>query len=129
MRQEIMNWWLQAQRDVLTAGHSLQSKDYYACVFWCQQALEKGLKAMIMHTKRVSIRELSVHSLATLGVYAKVPQKFRLFLRNVSSEYYLSRYPDASEAVPYTLYNDADAREILHQAQEVMQWLATHLDK
>jgi HEPN domain-containing protein len=48
MRKEIENWWKQAKRDLITAEHCKDSGDYYACAFFCQQSIEKGLKALFL---------------------------------------------------------------------------------
>ena len=45
MRKEITVWWRQAAADIRTAEVNLKGKRYYACVFFCQQAVEKALKA------------------------------------------------------------------------------------
>ncbi|NMG83285.1 MAG: HEPN domain-containing protein [Methanosarcinales archaeon] len=54
MRKEVKEWWKQAKRDLITAENCKNSKDYYACAFFCQQSVEKGLKAMYIAKKRMS---------------------------------------------------------------------------
>lgn len=120
MREEIRNWWEQSKRDMITAENSFKSKDYYASVFWCQQALEKGLKAYIMLSNKLSTKELTFHSLIKLARMIKAPNKFYLFLRSISPEYYISRYPDASEETPYKLYTEEDTKSILENSKDVM---------
>jgi HEPN domain-containing protein len=127
MRENIQHWWDQAQRDLVSAANSLRSGDYYVCVFLCQQAVEKGLKAYIMHTQRISPGQ--VHSLARLGDTARVPDSYRPFLRQLTTEYFLSRYPDAADDAPYRLYKQEDAESLLADSQEVLQWLATQMNK
>ncbi|MBI5290442.1 MAG: HEPN domain-containing protein [Chloroflexi bacterium] len=41
-------WFDSAERDRLAAKHLLDSGDYEACAFHCQQAVEKLLKAIII---------------------------------------------------------------------------------
>lgn len=129
MREEIKNWWEQAERDIKTAENSYKSEDYYASVFWCQQALEKGLKAYIMFHKRLSSGKLNFYSLIKLARTANVPSKFHLFLRSISPEYYISRYPDASEETPYKLYTKEDTKTILEKTNEIFKWLKIQMKK
>ncbi len=35
MRKEVEEWWKQAKRDLITAENCKNSKDYYACAFFC----------------------------------------------------------------------------------------------
>jgi len=123
MREEISNWWEQAERDLKTSENSYSANDFYASVFWCQQALEKGIKSIIMKDKKVDMKGLSIHSLIKLAKIAKLPSEFNFFLRSISPEYYISRYPDASEEIPYKLYSKEDTEEILNKTKEVMKWL------
>ena len=48
MKEETKKWILRAERDLKTAKHDIESKDYYAASFWCQQSAEKALKAVIL---------------------------------------------------------------------------------
>lgn len=127
MREEIKNWWRQAQRDLKTSENSFKSKDYYASAFWCQQSLEKGIKAYIMFSKRVN--NLNFHSLIKLARIAKLPSEFHSFLRTMSPEYYISRYPDASEEIPFELYTKEDIKDMLKKSKDVMKWLKMKIEK
>ena len=51
MRKEVKEWWKQAKRDLITAENCKNSKDYYACAFFCQQSVEKSLKALYIAKK------------------------------------------------------------------------------
>lgn len=128
MREEIKNWWKQAKRDLKTSENSYNSGDYYASVFWCQQSLEKGLKSFIMSSKRFRSSELAFHSLIRLSRVAKMPKKFNNFLRSLSPEYYISRYPDASEEVPYEIYTKEDAKDILEKSKKIIKWLREKIE-
>ncbi|MGK0232621.1 MAG: HEPN domain-containing protein [Patescibacteria group bacterium] len=124
MREEVTHWWEQSVEDFDSAEKNLKIKKYYLVAFLSQQALEKGMKA-VMLKNRMPVQ--TMHSLPKLAEKIKVPQKFRLFLRGVSSEYYMSRYPDASEDTPFKQYTKVDAQEILGQTKEVMKWLTTQM--
>jgi HEPN domain-containing protein len=125
MREEIRNWWEQAKRDLISAGNSLNSGDYYVCAFLCQQSIEKALKAYILLKKRESPGP--VHSLLKLSRIAGLPNRFYEFLKQLSPEYYISRYPDAVDDVPYKLYKENEVRGILKKSKEVLKWLNTQM--
>ena len=101
MRNEIKNWVDQSFDDLDTAKANLKIKKYYASVFFCQQAVEKALKALIIYnTKSASDAKVFSHSLIFLGKGSRVPAKFHTFLRELTPHYALTRYPDASEVRP-----------------------------
>lgn len=47
MNEEAMRWLSQADEDLRTAEILFSSQRYDPCAFFCQQAAEKGLKAML----------------------------------------------------------------------------------
>mgnify|MGYP001576392056 CR=1 FL=1 len=124
MREEIRNNWEQSKADLRTAENSLKSGDYYASVFWCQQSIEKALKAYILLYKKESI---FIHSLIKLGRIAEIPKKFYGILKNISPEYYITRYADASGDIPYKLYNKEESMEILNDTKEIIKWINTQI--
>jgi len=72
---------------------------WFAAAFWSQQAAEKMLKALYLSEKKTSPGP--THSLTMLGRELHIPNDYYGLLRELTKEYYLSRYPDASEDVPY----------------------------
>ncbi len=124
MRQEIKNWWEQAKNDFQKAKVLYQSGNYDGVAFYCQQAAEKALKAVIiLKTKE----KTEGHSLIYLGKVAKIPPEFASSLRRLSPQYFLSRYPDASEDIPFTLYDQKSADEFIDTAQKVLKWTEKQL--
>ena len=124
MREEISNWLKQANKDLEVAEKTFKIKEYYSVVFWCQQSVEKGLKALILEKTR---EKVIGHSLVQLGKEAKVPENFISKLKKLSPQYFLARYPDASEDVPYELYDENITREFLDIAKEVLEWINSQL--
>ena len=127
MRTEIKNWWEQGKRDLVSAENSLKSKDYYLCAFMCQQAVEKGLKALLMLKTRE--RTFLTHSLIELGKRAKIPNNLLDHLRRLAPEYTISRYPDVTETLPYENYNLEIAQDRLKRAKEAFKWLDIQMKK
>lgn len=125
MRKEIGNWWKQAENDLVKANVLFRSKNFDGCAFYCQQAVEKSLKALIlMKTKQKSVEG---HSLIYLGRLANLPSPFFSDLKRLSPQYYLSRYPDITEEVPYELYDENLAKEFLNISDKVLKWIKKHL--
>ena len=123
MREEVLNWLKQAEADLRTAENSFKSKDFYACVFWCQQAAEKAIKSFILLKNKENIMG---HSLIYLGKEARLPNEFFSGLRRLSPQYIISRYPDASEGIPSELYDVDISKEFLGIAKKVLEWIRNH---
>src|SRR3989344_6784748 len=125
MREEIKNLWEQAKVDLKTAKNSFKSGDYYASVFWCQQSLEKAIKSNIILCKKES--HPNIHSLIKLGKIAGITKEYEIILKNISPEYYITRYPDASGEIPYKLYKKEDSIEILKDTEKVLKWISIQM--
>ncbi len=126
-RRDVRLWWAQASHDLGTAEHNLVGGRYDASIFYCEQAVEKALKALTIHSKRLPPGP--THSLIALGRLCRVPKKFSPFLRTLTSEYFLSRYPNAAGEVPYTLYDGTEARQYLRTSKELLQWVVKQLPR
>ncbi len=127
MRKEIENWWTQANRDLITAQNSFESGDYYASVFWCQQSIEKALKAYFMVIKQESPGV--THSLLFLAKETKVPKEFMDFLVKLTPEFIATRYPDVADEIPAKLYTEGSAKEFLEKTGRFMTWLRGQMPK
>lgn len=127
MRQESENWLKQSLKDFEVAKKTLDINEYYLVAFLCQQAIEKGLKALyIEKNKQLAPQH---HSLIFLAESVGVPRKFYSFLKTVNKEFVVSRYPDAAYGVPYELYDKSIALEMLTKGGEVMEWIKSQISK
>ena len=127
MRDEVTRWLLQAKEELSAAELSFQGKKWFAVAFWCQQAVEKGLKALFLFKKKESVGV--THSLTFLGRELGIPSEFQQFLRELTKEYYFSRYPDASDDVPYLAYGEKDVFSYLQDTKKGLQWVEQQLKK
>jgi len=128
VRDEIRAWWEQAREDLKTAEVTLAGKRYYACVFFCQQAVEKALKAFLLKkTRNPQAPEMFSHSLICLGKTCRVPEALHSFLRDLTAEYVNTRYPSAGQEPPEELYDAAIASRTLKHAKELFGWTGKHL--
>jgi len=62
-----------------------------------------------------------------LGKVAGVPSEFVSRLKRLSPQYFLARYPDASEDVPFELYDEKITKEFLEISREVLEWINNQL--
>jgi len=44
-------------------------------------------------------------------------------LRELTVHYTVSRYPNAADALPYELYTEGKARELVERARRVVEWV------
>jgi len=65
MREEAINWWEQALKDLEIAKKNLDIESFYVSAFLSQQATEKALKALYIHRLRDTPGK--THSLLHLG--------------------------------------------------------------
>jgi HEPN domain-containing protein len=127
MRPEIERWLLQSKEELDTAQVCLNGGKYFAAAFWSQQAVEKALKAAFIHKKKQSPG--TTHSLTFLGRELSIPKEYWTPLRDLTKEYYMSRYPDASEDVPFKTYTKEDAERYVEICRRLLQWVESALKK
>ncbi|MBI2111947.1 HEPN domain-containing protein [Candidatus Woesearchaeota archaeon] len=125
MRIEIKRWLEQGLEELDTAEKTIETGKWFAVAFWCQQAVEKVLKAYYLFKKKESPG--TTHSLTFLGRELLLPKEHWNFLRDLTKEYYLSRYPDATEDVPYKLYHEKEAREYFKKSKDLILWVKSQL--
>ncbi|MBD3203283.1 HEPN domain-containing protein [Candidatus Woesearchaeota archaeon] len=125
MREEIKNWWEQAKHDLKAAKKNLEIKEYYLVAFLSQQAVEKGLKALIMLKSKERI--IPIHSLVKLGKKVNIDKKLLTDLRILSPEYIITRYPDVVESVPHENYDQSIAKDRIKRAERIFKWLNTQI--
>jgi HEPN domain-containing protein len=119
MREEIFNWFAQAKDDYEKAQILYGKSKFDGCVFFCQQAAEKALKAACM----AKVREIPKgHSIVYLASVAKAPASLMSGIRDLNPEYLITRYPDMAAGIPARLYDAEIARRHLSTAKEVLEW-------
>lgn len=125
MRPEIERWILQGKEELDTAKASMNAGKWFAAAFWSQQAAEKVLKALFIFEKKESPGP--THSLTFLGRELNVPKEYYGLLRELTKEYYMSRYPDASEDVPYKMYTGEDAKSYIENCERLIKWVESRI--
>lgn len=120
MREEVRNWFRQAEADLRSAKNSKKSQDYYMSVFASQQAAEKALKALCIF----KLKEFPKgHSIIYLAQKLKTPKEMLSGIRDLNPEYLSTRYPDMAAGVPAELYDEQIANRHLKTAERVVKWV------
>ncbi|SHK43335.1 HEPN domain-containing protein [Desulforamulus aeronauticus] len=128
LRPRTKNWLTTAEEDFEVAGQLLNSKKYLYSLFFCQQALEKILKA-IYHEK-FNTTPPRKHNLLPLAEDAKIFNELsdsvqELF--DILSEFYLeSRYSEDREALAQSC-NKAFVESKYEQTELIFKWLKNKL--
>ncbi len=125
MRNEALMWLEQARRDLEAARHLAVSRDWFASVFWCHQAAEKALKALLIASGKAvrghNLLELLRMVSVELGV--KPPRGVERCARYLNPHYVVSRYPDAANGLPYEVYEEDDVSRALDCAEVILGWV------
>lgn len=124
MREEIENWWKQAEKDLSAARNSLNSGDYEWASFQANQSAEKALKALFLSKKRAIAPS---HNLISLGKSLDISEDLMDSLKELNPEYTLARYPYAANAAPFEIYTEEKAKEKINHAEKLIKWIKKQL--
>ena len=126
MEQDIQYWLQLARLDLESARRSLRGESYLHCIFGCQQALDKALKALVV--KSTGHAPPRTHNLIRLqdmaGVSLSLSQQ--QFLSKLSVEYIETRYPGELHDLD-EFNNQAAAQEHCQATEALFQWLEAQM--
>jgi HEPN domain-containing protein len=125
MRPEAQAWWDEAEAELEGARHLLESEDYHLCAFFCQQAVEKALKALWIYRRKEMAPK--IHDITELAARLDAPGRLHTALKELNPLFATTRYPDAANGVPARMYDQSIAQERLGDAEEVMAWCRSEL--
>ena len=119
MKPETREWVEIAEQDLQAARVMLEQDFYQQTVFYCQQSIEKLLKA-IWTERHGAGTHPRVHNLVKLAnkLGLNVPAQWRDFLVDLTDQIFPSRYPEAGWR-----YNREVAEEYYNGSQELFAWL------
>jgi len=122
MEEDVAYWLQLARLDLESARKSLQGDSFLHCVFGCQQALEKLLKALVVQvTNQTPPRLHNLVRLATLAGLTLQPDQ-EILLSKLSLEYIELRYPEELATID-EMNSRASAEKHLQQTEELFRWL------
>lgn len=119
----VRTWWKQAQADLKSARHSLQAGDFYVASFLAQQAVEKGLKALLIRQGKGLVK---IHNLVLLAQEGALPTELIKKCDALNVVYIETRYP-IREVTPSETFTRPMARTDIKIAREVLRWVRQHL--
>jgi len=94
MREEVKRWWNRAKDDLEKAQILFDNKKYDGTTFFCQQSVEKTLKALLLKEKN---KIKKIHDLTQLGNDVNLPKNLADYCKELTLSYIYSRYPDIEE--------------------------------
>lgn len=118
---------MQAVHDFEGAQYNFDGGKYYIAAFFCQQAVEKALKALFLYEKKGEVPQS--HSLIYLATNTSVPEKFYSFLKELTPKFIDTRYPDASVDLPSHIYDEENTVRLLQKSKEVLEWIQQKMKK
>jgi len=128
VREEALLWFKQGEHDLRKAYNDLITQDWDSAAFWSQQAAEKVLKALLLNAG-ITFRG---HNL--LEIAEVIEKELRLDvkelmndLRELTTHYIISRYPNAANALPYQLYTYDKAKDLVERDRRVVEWVRQYL--
>ena len=127
MKEKTLEWIALAEEDLGAAGLMLREGLYRACIFHCQQAIEKLLKAIWVESAAAGYPPRE-HNLTLLAEMADVElsKEQASFFDALSKQYMPARYADIAidEKVEYS---PEQADNYYRQTVSEFQWLRRQL--
>ena len=123
-RKSVISKWIElADSDFDSAHKLLKGEKYLHAIFFCQQAVEKYLKAFLA---RKEIQPLPIHNLIRLCEYANIKNELSSlqtdFLEELSLYYIKARYPIFKMKMAKSLSTE-HAKRILNETKEMLKWI------
>jgi len=118
-------WVDRGERDLHTARVMRGEELYDACAVYCQQAVEKLLKAYYLAKLQKEPRK--THKIVELGNELDLPYDLVENLHDLENDYIQARYPELFFDGVGTVYDDAVASERLETAVQAMSWIKEKL--
>ena len=124
IKEEVKKWLRMAKDDLDSAKVNFDNGKYYVCVFLCQQAVEKGLKALLIK-KTGSL--LKIHDLIILGRKVNLPEGILNECDKINAIYLDARYGDIGGKIPSEKFDKAISSEFLKSSREILKWLKQNI--
>ncbi len=118
MHEQTQRWFDQAQHDLEAAHKNRGIGLYDVALILCQQALEKGLKAL--YTAQTGQFPPRIHSIERLADLTEMRGHLEQTLLDLEDFYIRLRYPDFSGPLPYELAEAADAEQALRLTTDAL---------
>lgn len=120
MREEVKNWWEQANKDFNAAKDSFNCGHFEWACFQMQQSAEKALKAVLILKENKIIK---THDLVFLADKAHLPLELKETCKELTLMYLPVRYPDSAEIRDIR----QKAEKLFSFVEEILQWTEKQL--
>ena len=120
VKEEAERWWKYSESDVKTAKYLFEGKKYKDASFYCQQAVEKALKALLLKRGKKIIK---VHDLVKLAKVLNLGEELIKDCERLSIVYIDTRYPD----IGTKQYTKNETSEDIKIAKKVVKWIKKNL--
>ena len=128
MTERSRDWFVQAERDLETARWQLQGGFYEWVCFTCQQAAEKGVKALYQRLHAVAWGHAISRLLNELPDEMRPDQELVEAGVRLDRYYIQPRYPNGFErGAPQDYYTQKDGQEAIGYAQRILEFCDHHL--
>lgn len=124
MKKKTQNWLDLANSDFRVARYLFEKKEYLHCLFFCQQAIEKALKAVYHENyDKTPPRKHDLEALAeAAGVLSQLDERQLDLLDTLSLYYIESRYAEDRETLAKNCTRVV-TKAMLEQTGEIFEWL------
>ena len=113
-------WLKQALHDLVMAEKNITIEGFDIAAFLSHQAVEKLLKALFIIQGQ---KPPGIHYIDEPAKMLNLSDELLLYIYELSADYTISRYPDASELVPYEHYDKNLAIPKVTSAQKIFELL------
>lgn len=110
------DWWNLAQTDLDSAKIIYEQEIYYVAAFLCHQALEKGLKSVIILTKGELVK---THILRDLAIMVDAPDDVVYQFRSIDPAITETRYT----VKPVRFHDREKCNSLLELTEDLMLWI------
>lgn len=128
MKPKTKNWLDIAQEDFEVAGHLFEKKKYLYCIFFCQQTIEKAIKAVYFEKyNKTPPRKHDLMALAmAAGILPDLDEATKDFFDLLSQYYLESRYAEDRDVMAKSCTGPL-TKNLLNRTGEILIWLENKL--
>jgi HEPN domain-containing protein len=128
LKPKTKNWLDIAQDDFEVAGYLFEKKKYLYCIFFCQQTIEKAIKAVYFEKyNKTPPRKHDLMALAgAVGILPELDEATKDFFDLLSQYYLESRYAEDRDAMVISCTGPL-TKNLLNKAGELLTWLENKL--
>lgn len=122
MEKEVKLWLDKAKKDLEVAEYNLNGGKLDATALFCQQSVEKALKAVyIQKNKKLAPK---THDLTFLAKEVGLPDNLIKSVKPLTNIYMETRYPDLGESIKL---KEGYVNELVKLTKEILKWCETKI--